>query len=101
LLEKFGALSGLQVQPQKSVLIGINTAKAPARWQGFPVLAPTATTRQLGYWVGNHDTNELNWTIRIESIQRRLRIAATMGNSITQRVTLFNAIALPAILYMG
>ncbi|EGZ16869.1 hypothetical protein PHYSODRAFT_373811, partial [Phytophthora sojae] len=101
ILEKFGELSGLHVQPQNSVLIGLNTAKAPSRWQGFPVQEPTATSRQLGYWVGNHDSTELNWAIRLENIQRRLRIATTMGNSVVQRVTLFNAIALPAILYTG
>lgn len=68
---------------------------------GFTVLSSTASTRQLGYWIGNRNTNSENWSIRIEKIQRRLRIATTITNSVAQRVTLLNAIALPAILFTG
>ncbi|KAF1784040.1 hypothetical protein GQ600_24446 [Phytophthora cactorum] len=68
---------------------------------GYPVLDPLHTTRQLGYWIGNADSNVENWEIRWSvCIQRRLRISATISNSVMQRVTLFN-VALPSILYTG
>eukprot|EP00644_Phytophthora_capsici_P008443 jgi/Phyca11/114367/e_gw1.26.257.1 len=101
ILVDFGNMSGLHVQNQKSVLIGLNTRDVPHQWNGFPVLDPQATTRQLGYWVGNRDTTMDNWDIRIGKIQRRLRVATTMSNSVSQRITLFNVVALPSILYTG
>ncbi|EGZ17916.1 hypothetical protein PHYSODRAFT_375482, partial [Phytophthora sojae] len=101
ILDDFGALSGLRVQPQKSVLMGLNTYGNPQRWNGFPVLSPAATTRQLGYWVGNLMSASANWNIRLEKLQRRLCIATSISNSVAQRVLLFNVVALPGILYTG
>ncbi|KAF4144091.1 hypothetical protein GN958_ATG06683, partial [Phytophthora infestans] len=38
------------------ILLGLNTDKPPKKCNGFPVLHPKTTTRQLGYWVGNATT---------------------------------------------
>lgn len=62
----FGELSGLCVQRQKSILIDFNKANTPIKWNGYPVLQPHETTRQLGYWVGNRDTTTENWQIRLK-----------------------------------
>ncbi|KAE9296571.1 hypothetical protein PR003_g23727 [Phytophthora rubi] len=70
ILKQFGDLSGLRVQPSKSVIIGLNTVGAPTRWHGFPVQEPGATSRQLGYWVGNTAAIAENWKIRIEKTDR-------------------------------
>lgn len=53
ILRTFGEVSGLTVQPHKTILIGLKTHSTPSRWDGFPVLHPAETTRQLGSWVGN------------------------------------------------
>ena len=53
IIHRFGELSGLWVQQNKSVLIVLNTAVDLANYAGIPVLCHGDTTRYLGYQVGN------------------------------------------------
>ncbi|EGZ18552.1 hypothetical protein PHYSODRAFT_380350, partial [Phytophthora sojae] len=101
LLQQFGGMSGLKVQPKKSVLIPLNTAWSQKRCHGYPVLAKGDTTRILGYHFGNHDTAGYNWEIRLMNCKKRLQVATQVTNSVKQRVVLFNTVILPAILFTG
>ncbi|OWZ14768.1 RxLR effector protein [Phytophthora megakarya] len=58
IVTKFGRLSGLQVQPNKSKLIFLNKAIELESYHGLPVLAQGATVRYLGYAVGTKSGNK-------------------------------------------
>ncbi|OWZ17905.1 hypothetical protein PHMEG_0008097 [Phytophthora megakarya] len=47
LLQQFGEISGLKVQPKKSILIPLNISWKQSRCHGYPVLAYGSTTRIL------------------------------------------------------
>ncbi|POM72319.1 RxLR effector candidate protein [Phytophthora palmivora] len=50
---QFGEMSGLHIQPAKSVLISLNTGiSTPAQMLGIPILQRGEFTRYLGYQVG-------------------------------------------------
>ncbi|GMF66714.1 unnamed protein product [Phytophthora fragariaefolia] len=89
-LTRFGELSGLRVQPHKSILIPLNKAWSQAEGHGYPVLKPTDTTRILGYHFGTIQTEEINWEIRLQNIRRRIQVASRVTNSVKQRIILFN-----------
>ncbi|KAK1929575.1 LINE-1 retrotransposable element ORF2 protein [Phytophthora citrophthora] len=101
LLKRFGELSGLNVQPQKSIVIPLNAAWDQRRCHGYPVLAKGGVTSILGYQLGTHDTTQHNWDVRVQNIKKRLQVATSVTNSVKQRVMLFNAVVLPAILFTG
>lgn len=99
LLDKFAALSGLRVQPRKSIIIGLNTACTQERSHGIPVLQHGRTTRYLGVQVGTTDTTAANWSDRVRKLRTRLGMATAVTNSVVSRVTIINAIMLPAIMF--
>lgn len=74
-LRDFEELSGLRVQPKKSVMISLNTTVTRKEYTGIPVLRPGEATRYLGVLVGHTDMAKENWTRRIASIKARLAIA--------------------------
>ncbi|POM81774.1 RxLR effector candidate protein [Phytophthora palmivora] len=88
LLHRFGEISGLNVQPKKSVLIPLNTAWKQSRCHGYAVLGTGETTRILGYHCGTHDRSAYNWELRIMNIKLRSQVATRVANSIKQRVVL-------------
>ena len=96
---RFGALSGLCVQPAKSVLILLNTALDLTDYAGIPVLRYGDTTRYLGYQVGTGDLEGAIWALRIRNIKKRLETAATISTSVAVRILLLNSIMLPAVLF--
>ena len=51
-LQRFGQVSGLQIQPTKSALILLNQAHQPALLHNIPVLLQHQTTRYLGLQIG-------------------------------------------------
>ncbi|POM78372.1 LOW QUALITY PROTEIN: RxLR effector candidate protein [Phytophthora palmivora] len=91
LLKRFGELSGLNVQPQKSIVIPLNAAWEQGRCHGYPVLAKGGVISILGYQLGTHDTTQHNWDVRVQNIKKRLQVATRVTNSVKQRVMLFNA----------
>lgn len=99
LLGRFERLSGLQVQPKKSVLILLNKATFRVTCSGIPVLQPGATTRYLGVQVGHGETSQVNWDKRIAGLRVRLVKAAQVTTTVIERVAILNAIVLPAILF--
>ena len=99
LLEDFKTLSGLKVQPQKSVFISLNKCVQQKSHFGIPVLPTGHTTRYLGVQIGTEDSTTANWEGRLRSIQVRLAMAARVSNSIVGKVKILNAIMLPAVLF--
>eukprot|EP00644_Phytophthora_capsici_P001844 jgi/Phyca11/81494/gw1.14.783.1 len=99
ILDSFGSLSGLQVQPAKSKVIFLNTSIEAKAFLDIPVLAHGDTVRYLGYGVGTGDMNVTNWAARIRTVQRRLATAAQLGTSIENRITILNVIMLPSVLF--
>ncbi|CAI5747527.1 unnamed protein product [Peronospora destructor] len=80
---EFGRLSGLQVQPTKSQIIFLNTAIRQLTYQGIAVVAPSTTTRYLGYQVGTGKLRNINWALRIKNAQRRLLTATRVAVSLS------------------
>jgi hypothetical protein len=99
IVEAFGRISGLKVQPTKSHLIFLNTAIAVEQYAGIPVLAHGETVRYLGYDVGTGALENINWANRIRAIQRRLATATKVATSVDNRVTILNVIMLPSLLF--
>ena len=60
IVERFGRLSGLRVQPRKSKLIFLNLAVYTAEFFGIPVLRHGDTTRYLGYSIGTGELKAAN-----------------------------------------
>ena len=60
IVERFGRLSGLRVQPRKSKLIFLNLAVYTAEFFGIPVLRHGDTTRYLEYSVGTGELTDAN-----------------------------------------
>ncbi|OWZ11840.1 RxLR effector protein [Phytophthora megakarya] len=99
-VQRFGELSGLRVQPSKSVFISLNTAVAYRKEiRSIPVLRHGETTRYLGYQVGTAELRDVNWADRLRKIQRRLATACRVATSIEDRVAILNAIVLPAVTF--
>jgi exonuclease III len=99
IVERFGLLSGLQVQPAKSHLIFLNTAIMELEYKDIPVLQHGDTVRYLGYQVGTGEMINVNWANRIRNIQRRLATATQLATSVATRVLLLNVVMLPSILF--
>lgn len=97
IVERFGRLSGLQVQSAKSMLIFLNKAVELTQFHGLPVLKHGDTVRYLGYQVGTGALTDVNWATRIRNIQRRLATAMRLANSVEHRVTILNVIMLPSV----
>ena len=97
--QRFGELSGLFVQPAKSVLIFLNTAVEVTEYEGIPALQHGDTTRYLGYQVGTGDLVDANGALRIRNVRKRLATAASISTSVAVRILLLNAIMLPAVLF--
>lgn len=97
LLDEFGAISGLRVQPRKNVIISLNTAHTQVSALGVPVLQSGQTTRYLGIQVSTTSATQANWNDRIRKIKARIGIATTVTTSIVSRVAILNAVTLPAI----
>lgn len=98
-LAVFHELSGLRVQPKKSVLIVLNTAVQQRELAGIPVIATGATTRYLGVEVGHTRANAENWQKRLTGLKARPAVAARFATSVIERVKILNSISLPAILF--
>lgn len=99
IVEAFGKLSGLHVQPNKSQLIFLNTAIQVSENEGLPVVPHVANTRYLGHQMGSGVLTDINCAARIRNAQRRLAIATRLARSMDLQVTIQNVIVLPAILF--
>ncbi|KAE9032264.1 hypothetical protein PR003_g5465 [Phytophthora rubi] len=99
LVRRFGALSGLHVQPTKSQIIFLNTAIQLREYGGIAVLQHSDTVRYLGYEVETGQLTNKNWVARIRKIQRRLATATRIATNVENRVLILNAIVLPSILF--
>ncbi|KAE9273288.1 hypothetical protein PR003_g29950, partial [Phytophthora rubi] len=99
IVEWFGKLSGLQVQPAKSCAIFLYTAIDMRKYHGIPVLKHGDTIRYLGYAVGTGPLTDINWATRIRAVQRRLATASQLSTSVEFRVLMLNVIMLPVILF--
>ena len=60
ILERFGQLSGLQVQPRKCRLTFLSSSVDKVEFFGIPVLRHGDTTRYLGYFIGTGRLTEVN-----------------------------------------
>ncbi|POM78315.1 RxLR effector candidate protein [Phytophthora palmivora] len=97
---QFGEMSGLHIQPAKSVLISLNTGiPTPAQILGIPILQRGEFTRYLGYQVGTTEAQNVDWADRIRKIQQRLVTACRVATSDEDRVEILNTIVLPAVLF--
>ncbi|CAI5719351.1 unnamed protein product [Peronospora destructor] len=65
IVDQFGRMSGLKVQPAKSKIIFLNTAVGMADLHGIPVLRHGDTVRYLGYAVGTGELTTANWAARV------------------------------------
>jgi hypothetical protein len=99
IVERFGELSGLKVQPTKSKAIFLNTSIDVSEIHGIPVLQPGETVRYLGYEVGTGPLTDVNWAVRIRNIRRRLATASQLATSVANRVVLLNVVMLPSALF--
>ncbi|RQM13698.1 hypothetical protein DD237_008305 [Peronospora effusa] len=93
---EFGRLSGLQVQPTKSQIIFSNTAIHQLTYQGIAEVAPSTTTRYLGYQKSS--VIFINWAFHIKNALRRFLTATRVSTTLEHRVLMLNAIAPPSIL---
>ncbi|OWZ17931.1 RxLR effector protein [Phytophthora megakarya] len=99
IVDNFGTISGLRIQPLKSVYIFLNKAVKVTTWFGIPVLALGDTVRYLGYDIGFTNLTKVNWAKRIRSVKRRMATAEHVSTTVVDRVDLLNAIVLPAITF--
>ncbi|CAH0474837.1 unnamed protein product [Peronospora belbahrii] len=96
---EFGRLSGLQMQTTKSQIIFLNTAIRQLTYQGIAVVAPSTTTRYLGYQVGTGKLRSINSSLCFKKAQRRLLTATRASTTLEHRILILNAIVLPGILF--
>ena len=99
LVERFGQLAGLKVQPSKRKLIFLNLAVSVDTFFGIPVLPHSDTTRCLGYAVNTGELADVNWAARIRNVQRLLATATRLATSVEHRVLILNVIMLPSVLF--
>uniref|UniRef100_A0AAV1V694 Reverse transcriptase domain-containing protein n=1 Tax=Peronospora matthiolae TaxID=2874970 RepID=A0AAV1V694_9STRA len=99
IIQAFGNLSGLHVQPAKSKLLFLNRAISRASFAGIDIVPSGATTRYLGYEIGTGPLDNKNWAHRIRTIQRRLLTATRVATSVENRVLILNSIVLPSLLF--
>ena len=100
-LKCFGRHSGLELQPDKSVIIPLNKAIRATQAYEIPILQPGETTRYLGIEVGVRNLRAVNWELKIRKITRRLAIARTLSNTFQSKVLILNTIILPSILFLA
>ncbi|KAI9922190.1 hypothetical protein PsorP6_001763 [Peronosclerospora sorghi] len=94
----FGTVSGLYIQPSKCQYIFLTQTEVCKKWFGIPVLEQNVTTRYLGHQVGVQPLAHTNWAVRIIAIKRRVITATNCGTSVIERIQVFNAVIIPAIL---
>ena len=92
IVQRFGELPGLVVQPAKSVLIFLNTAVEIKEYEGIPVLQHGDTTRYLGYQVRTGHLIDANRALQVPNFRKRLFTAASISTSVAVRILLLNAI---------
>jgi hypothetical protein len=101
ILKLFGQHSGLEIQPNKSVVIPLNRAITATEAHGIPILQPGETARYLGVQVGVSNLRAINWEVKIRKVTKRLAIAKTLSNTFQIKVLILNTIILPSILYLA
>ncbi|OWZ07213.1 RxLR effector protein [Phytophthora megakarya] len=99
LIQDFGKISGLKVQPAKSCFIPLNRAVEDSEFLTIPVLKEGHTTKYLGYEIGFGKLAQANWAHRIRAVQRRMVTAEAAATTVVDRVDLFNTIVMPALLF--
>jgi hypothetical protein len=108
ILQEFGEISGLHVQPSKSAGISLAKGTIPKLYHSIPMLAEGDTVRYLGIQVGLGDLALPNWMLQLSKLARRLKdasrytcfdIQARATNTVPTRVAILNAVVLPAILF--
>ena len=99
IVNAFGALSGLHVQPDKSKILFLNRSVKLRSYEGIEVIPPGGTTRYLGFEIGTGGLENKNWALRIQKIQRRLLTATQVATSVENRVLILNSIVLPSLLF--
>ncbi|GMF51547.1 unnamed protein product [Phytophthora fragariaefolia] len=98
LVKRFGQLSGLHVQPQKSQIIFLNSGY-PQQLRGNSGGRPQRDNQVLGVPIRDSNLINVNWALRIRNVQRRLLTATTVATSVANRILVLNTIILPAILF--
>ena len=99
LVTRFGELSGLHAQPTKSKPIFLNASIRLEQFHGISVLPPNEAIRYLGYDVGAGEMVNRNRALHLRRVQRRLLTASKVTTSVQQRVLIFYAIIVPAVLF--
>ncbi|TYZ62685.1 hypothetical protein PybrP1_000230 [[Pythium] brassicae (nom. inval.)] len=95
----FYGLSGLVVQPKKSIAIMLSSTADQPEYAGIPLLAAGATTRYLVVQVERGATDAANRQLRVAALKVRLAVAAHVATSAIERIKIHNTVALPAILF--
>lgn len=103
LLHDFGAVSGLRVNVDKSVVLPLGHAAIarPEPCGGMKVLGRDETCRYLGIRVGATDVRAANWDGVVAALQTRLRHAFDKTHSVTQRAEIARAVIVPKILFLA
>ena len=99
LVIRFGNLSGLRVQPDKSQILCLDPAITQSHYAGIRVVGSNETTRYLGYHVGTGEITNANWALRLRNVRRPLLTATGVATSVTNRVIVLNTIVLPSVLF--
>ena len=99
IVQRFEELSGLFVQPAKSVLMVINTAVEIKEYEGIPLIQHGDTTRYLGYHVGTGDLVDANWALWVRNFRKRLATAAGSKIIFAVLTLLLNSIMRPAVIF--
>jgi hypothetical protein len=96
IVEQYGQMSGLQVQPTKSFGICLNTLHVPHQLEHIPFLKKIATARYLGIQVGvATDLAKINWDNAITQIQTKLQRATEKSNAPLGRAIILNSVVAP------
>lgn len=98
-LERFAAVSGLRVQPQKSHVLLLTNTPTVSRIGPFPVVPPGTTTEYLRVRVGWTDMQDANWDHRIDTILKRLGLLSQYTTSVLDRVQVINLAATASLLF--
>ena len=92
IFQKFGELSGLKVQPQKSHGIWLNTACAVKKYCEINFLNHKDTTRFLGVQIGTGPLNGVNWSFFHQNMKIRMGMACQKTTNLMERAQLLQSI---------
>lgn len=98
-LQRFAAVSGLRVQPQKSHALLLTSQPTATMIGSFPVLPAGNTLEYLGVQVGWTDLQHANWDRWITKLRKRLGFLSQFATGLHDRIQILNLAATPSILF--